>query len=98
MLYRVDCPARQSEPDRRATELQEGLTTMARAISTTNDKALDAFIAAKAEIDRLLADLATLSADHFNASTVEINWGHVGSAAHIRDRLREIASFAAGNG
>ena len=71
---------------------------MARTTSTTNDKALDAFIAAKAEIDRLLADLAALSADHFHASPDEINWGHVGSATHIRDRLQEIASFATGNG
>jgi hypothetical protein len=71
---------------------------MARTISTTNDKALEAFITAKVEIDRLLANLTALSADHFNASPDEINWGHVGSAAHIRDRLQEIASFAAGNG
>ena len=71
---------------------------MARTISTTNDKALDAFITAKAEIDRLLADLAALSADHFHASPDEINWGNVGTAAHIRDRLQEIASFANGNG
>lgn len=71
---------------------------MARTISATNDKALEAFITAKAEIDRLLAGLAALSADHFHASPDEINWGHVGSATHIRDRLQEIASFAAGNG
>ena len=71
---------------------------MARTTTMTNDKALDAFIAAKAEIDRLLADLAALSADHFHASPDEINWGHVGSATHIRDRLQEIASFATGNG
>lgn len=71
---------------------------MARTISRTNDKALDAFIAAKAEIDWLLADLAARSADHFNASPDEINWGHVGTANHIRDRLQEIVSFAAGNG
>jgi hypothetical protein len=54
--------------------------------------------AAKTEIDRLLADLAALGADHFNASPDEINWGHVGTATHIRDRLQEIASFANGNG
>jgi hypothetical protein len=71
---------------------------MARTISTTNDKALDAFMAAKAEIDRLLVDLATLSADHFHANPDGINWGHVGTTNHIRDRLREIASFANGNG
>jgi hypothetical protein len=71
---------------------------MARTIRTTNDKALEAFIAVKAEIDRLLANLAALSADHFHASPDEVNWGHVGTANHTRDRLQEIASFANGNG
>jgi hypothetical protein len=71
---------------------------MARTTGTANDKALAAFIAAKSEIDRLLAELAALSSDHFHASPDEINWGHVGTANHIRDRLKEIASFATGKG
>jgi hypothetical protein len=71
---------------------------MARSTSTTNDQALAAFISAKTEIDRLLADLAALSADHFHASPDEVNWGHVGTANHIRGRLREITSFANGDG
>jgi hypothetical protein len=71
---------------------------MARTNHMTNVNALDAFIAAKSEIDMLLADLAALSADHFHASPDEITWGHAGTANHIRDRLREVASFAKGNG
>jgi hypothetical protein len=71
---------------------------MARTTGTTNDKALAAFIAAKSEIDGLLAELTALSTDHFHANPDEINWGHVGTANHIRDRLREIASFATGKG
>ena len=71
---------------------------MARKTAATNEQALDAFLAAKAEIDRLLAELATLSADHFHASPDEISWGHVGSANHIRERLQEIANFATGKG
>jgi hypothetical protein len=71
---------------------------MARTTSTTNEQALAAFIAAKTEIDRLLADLAALSADHFHASPDGVNWGHVGTATHIRGRLGEIASFATGKG
>jgi hypothetical protein len=71
---------------------------MARTTGTTNDKALAAFIAAKSEIDSLLAELAALSADHFHANPDEINWGHVGTANHIRERLQEIASFATGKG
>lgn len=40
---------------------------MTRTTSKTNEKALDAFIAAKAEIDQLLANLEAFSADHFHA-------------------------------
>ncbi len=71
---------------------------MARTTGTTNDKALAAFIAARTEIDRLLADLAALSADHFHTSPDAITWGHVGTANHIRDRLQDIACFATGKG
>jgi metal-dependent amidase/aminoacylase/carboxypeptidase family protein len=71
---------------------------MARTTGSPNDQALAAFIAAKAEIDNLLAELAALSADHFHANPDEITWSHVGTASHIRDRLQEIGSFAAGNG
>ncbi|MBL9045977.1 MAG: hypothetical protein JNK34_01515 [Tabrizicola sp.] len=71
---------------------------MARKTEPKNDKALAAFVAAKSEIDRLLAELAALSAEHFNASPDEITWGHVGTANHIRERLQEVASFAIGKG
>ncbi len=60
----------------------------------TNDAALDAFIAAKAEIDALLARLAVHSADHFGYSPDEVNWGHVGTLGHYRARLREIIGMA----
>lgn len=71
---------------------------MARKTAQTNEQALDAFLAAKAEIDRLLAELAAVSADHFQASPDEITWSHVGSANHIRERLKEITDFASGKG
>lgn len=71
---------------------------MARMTGSTNDQALAAFVAARTEIDRLLADLTALSAEHFNASPDAVSWGHVGSVNHIRERLQEIASFAYGKG
>lgn len=67
---------------------------MTRRATATNDKALDAFIAAKTEIDTMLARLAALSADHFETSPDEINWGHVGTLNHYRAKLREITDMA----
>lgn len=60
----------------------------------TNDTALDAFIAVKAEFDALLARLVAHSAEHFGYSPDEVNWGHVGTLDHHRARLREISDMA----
>ncbi|CUA98941.1 hypothetical protein [Pannonibacter indicus] len=62
--------------------------------ATDNSKALDAFIAAKLEIDTMLERLKALSDDHFEANPDEINWGHVGTLSHYRDKLREITDMA----
>lgn len=62
--------------------------------ATQNTKALDAFLAAKAEIDAMLARLAALSAEHFETHPDEINWGHVGTLNHYRAKLREITDSA----
>ena len=63
-----------------------------------NTKALDAFIAAKTEIDAMLARLQALSDDHFETSPDEINWGHVGTLNHYRAKLREITDMAFNEG
>ena len=62
--------------------------------ATDNSKALDAFLAAKFEIDAMLERLAALSADHFEVHPDEIDWGHVGTLNHYRARLREITDSA----
>lgn len=62
--------------------------------ATDNSKALDAFIAAKLEIDTMLERLKALSDDHFEANPDEINWGHVGTLSHYRDKLRQITDMA----
>ena len=59
-----------------------------------NDKALDAFIAAKAEIDTMLERLKTLSDDHFETHPDEIHWGHVGTLKHYAGLLRQITDSA----
>ena len=56
--------------------------TSRRAVQP-NDQALDAFIAAKAEID-----------DHFETHPDEIHWGHVGMLNHYAGLLRQITDSA----
>ena len=70
-----------------------GATPMTRR-ATDDSKALDAFLATKFEIDAMLKRLAALSADHFETSPDEINWGHVGTLNHYRAKLREITDMA----
>ncbi|WP_189426737.1 hypothetical protein [Devosia pacifica] len=62
--------------------------------ATDDSKALDAFLATKFEIDAMLERLAALSADHFETSPDEVNWGHVGTLNHYRAKLREITDMA----
>jgi len=66
----------------------------ARRATTSNDKALNAFIAAKAEIDTMLERLKALSDDHFNTHPDEINWGDVGTLNHYASLLRQITDSA----
>ena len=66
--------------------------------ATDNTKALDAFIAAKTEIDAMLERLAALSADHFETSPDEINWGHVGTLEHYASLLKRITDSAFSEG
>lgn len=61
---------------------------------TDNTKALDAFIAAKAQIDAMLERLKGLSDDHFETHPDEINWGDVGTLNHYASLLRQITDAA----
>lgn len=66
--------------------------------NTAPPKALDAFLAHKRDIDRLLERLAALSADHFGVAPDEIDWGHVGDLEHCAAGLREISDSAFAEG
>ena len=66
--------------------------------TTPKVNALDAFIAAKSEIDAMLARLKALSDDHFNTDPDSVNWADVGSLNHVRARLREITDMAFSEG
>ena len=62
--------------------------------ATDNSKALDAFLAAKFQIDAMLERLVALSDDHFDSHPDEINWGHVGTLNHYASLLRRITDSA----
>ena len=61
---------------------------------SNREQALAAFIVKKTEIDAMLARLTALSADHFETSPDEINWGHVGNLGHYANLLRQITDMA----
>ena len=65
-----------------------------RRVTASNDKALDAFMTTKLQIDAMLERLKALSDDHFETSPDEIHWGHVGTLNHYRAKLREITDSA----
>ena len=62
--------------------------------ATDNSKALNAFMAAKHEIDTMLARIQTLSDDHFATNPDEIHWGHVGNLDKYASLLRQITDSA----
>lgn len=63
-------------------------------MAKTNEKALDAYMTAVDEIRSQLSALSDLANDHFGHAPEKINWGHVGSAQHISELLREVMEFA----
>lgn len=57
----------------------------------------NAFIAACAEFDQLVAHLQTMRADHFGVNAEGTrNWGEVGSLNYANERLRECVRFLSG--
>ncbi len=70
----------------------------AKTAARNKEAALAAFIGKKAEIDTMLARLARLSDDHFNAGPDEVNWGHVGTLEHYASLLKRITDSAFGEG
>jgi hypothetical protein len=64
----------------------------------SNDDALAAFVARKAEIDAMLTRLQALSDDHFNYSPDEIDWGHVGTLGYYAELLKRVTDSAFNEG
>ena len=63
-------------------------------IAKSNDDAVDAFVARKAEIDAMLSRIQSLSNDHLGVAPDEVTWGDVGTLGHYAELLRRITDMA----
>jgi len=64
-----------------------------RKHAANNEKALNAFIGKIAEINDRLELLRWYTDNHMECEPANINWGHVGSAAHVVEQLEELIDF-----
>jgi hypothetical protein len=64
------------------------------ASKSSQEQALDAFIARKAEIDTILSRLVALSEEHFNLHPDKIHWGDVGVLEYYVSLLRRVSDMA----
>jgi len=60
----------------------------------SNDDALAAFVARKAEIDTMLTRLQALSDDHIGYSPDQVNWDHVGTLGYYAELLKRVTDSA----
>ena len=67
-------------------------------MTKSNDDALAAFVARKAEIDAILTRIQALSDDHFGVGPDEVTWGHVGNLGHYAELLKRITDMAFNEG
>ena len=67
-----------------------GAQLLKEAATKTNDAALAAFVARKAEIDAALDRIRAASDDHFFASPEDVHWGHVTALADHAALLKRI--------
>lgn len=70
----------------------------AEKAARSKEAALNVFMGKKAEIDEMLARLASLSDAHFNTDPDEIHWGHVGTLEHYVSLLKRITDSAFSEG
>jgi hypothetical protein len=78
---------------RRVTTMEITMTrieTQEAREAANQQKSLEAFMAAKAEFDALVAELQAMSADHFGADPEEVVWEHAEMLKDWNTRLRDI--------
>jgi hypothetical protein len=72
--------------------------TTAPQKTCNQEKALNTFLARKAEVDERLARLQALSDDHFELHPDDVNWSHVDHVAHYANLLKQITDMAFNEG
>jgi hypothetical protein len=79
-------------------KLIDGVTKMSlrttKKSAKSNEDALAAFVAKKAEIDTMLTRLQALSEDHFGYAPEDVTWSHVGTLEHYTELLKRITEMA----
>ena len=73
--------------------IKKMMGAMREKAAKSNDDALAAFVAKKAEIDLMLTRLGALSDDHFGVAPDEVTWGDVGSLEHHAELLKRITDM-----
>jgi hypothetical protein len=63
-------------------------------VAKSNDDALAAFVARKAEVDAMLSRIQSLSNDHFGVAPDAVTWGDVGTLGHYAEVLGRITDMA----
>jgi len=59
-----------------------------------HEKALEQFIGQIGEINERLAALQEFADEHLGYNPDDINWGHVGSAGWVLEKLTELSDWA----
>ena len=68
--------------------------TTTKKKAKSNDDALAAFVARKAEIDTMLTRIQPLSDDHFGVAPDEVSWDHVGTLGYYAELLKRVTDAA----
>jgi hypothetical protein len=73
------------------TTTETTMTDRQARAAANQQKSLEAFLAAKAEFDTLIAELQQASDDHFGADPEAVLWEHAAMLQDWNRRLRDIA-------
>ena len=62
-------------------------------MTKTNEEAISRFIANLGEAQLVMEAISDHLENHMGADPERVDWGHVGSAAEVLVKLRELAAF-----